>query len=367
MNIVRPTLMVDREVCIRNIRRMADKAREKHLKFRPHFKTHQSAKIGEWFRELGVSAITVSSVSMASYFARNGWKDITIAFPVNVLEIGEINQLAAAIQLNLLVENQESLIFLDRFLTAEVGIFIEIDTGHHRTGILPEQTDRVDRLLGIIHSNEQLVFQGFLSHTGHTYEATSHNDIYNRHFDALLKLRGLKSRYRAIYPNLILSMGDTPSATLCENFNGIDEIRPGNFIFYDLMQHKLGVCRIEDIAVRLVCPVIARHSSRNEIVIYGGAIHISKDSITNIDGKELYGQVVIRLDGKKQLLDERNYLFRLSQEHGIIKVTPQNFGNFNIGDLVEIIPVHSCLTANLMNHFITTDGEPIATGHARLG
>ena len=31
------------------------------LSFRPHFKTHQSAEIGSWFRDFGVTRITVSS------------------------------------------------------------------------------------------------------------------------------------------------------------------------------------------------------------------------------------------------------------------------------------------------------------------
>ena len=49
--------------------------------------THQSAKIGEWFKRFGVNAITVSSVQMAEYFAANGWNDITIAISLNPLEI----------------------------------------------------------------------------------------------------------------------------------------------------------------------------------------------------------------------------------------------------------------------------------------
>ena len=123
------------------------------------------------------------------------------------------------------------------------------------------------------------------------------------------------------------------------------------------MQHNLGVCDIHDIAVKVVCPVVAKHVSRNEIVIYGGAVHFSKDHLQNIDGKELYGRVVIHEHNKKVLLDTKNYLASLSQEHGIIKVTPADFKKFNIGDLVEIIPVHSCLTANIMGHMVTTDGE----------
>jgi D-serine deaminase-like pyridoxal phosphate-dependent protein len=79
-----PTLLLDEGRARRNIFRMADKAASNQVRFRPHFKTHQSAAVGEWFRDVGVTAITVSSVEMARYFAAHGWNDITFAFPVNV-------------------------------------------------------------------------------------------------------------------------------------------------------------------------------------------------------------------------------------------------------------------------------------------
>jgi D-serine deaminase-like pyridoxal phosphate-dependent protein len=41
-------------------------------------------------------------------------------------------------------------------------------------------------------------------------------------------------------------------------------------------------------------------------------------------------------------------LIRLSQEHGIISADIQTQARINYGDFLEIIPVHSCLTANLM-------------------
>jgi len=357
MDIIRPTLLLDKDICLQNIARMAKKAEEKGLIFRPHFKTHQSAIIGDWFRDYGVTAITVSSVSMAQYFAQNGWDDITIAFPVNILEIEAINALAKDVKLNLLIENLESVQMLTQKISQNVGIFIEIDTGHNRTGIASNKYHGINAMLQVVNANENFEFKGFLSHTGHTYQAQSKHDIYNRHFDALLKMKALKNYYKKDFPNLILSLGDTPSACLCENFNGIDELRPGNFVFFDLMQYKLGACNFEDIALRLVCPVIGRHGSRSEVIIYGGAAHISKDSIINLDGKSLYGQVVVNKNGKKTLLDERNYLYKLSQEHGVIRTTIQDFHNFEVGDLVEIIPAHSCLTANLMGEYLTTDGE----------
>jgi len=359
MEITRPTLLLNKEIALRNIENMVRKANDLNLNFRPHFKTHQSAEIGDWFKAAGVKAITVSSYTMASYFADHGWDDITIAFSVNIPEIPEMNDLASRIKLNVLIENKEGLDALQQQITWHTGVFIKIDTGYNRTGIEANRTPLIDQLLEKIQKSPLLQFKGFLSHTGHTYQANSTHDIFSRHFDALLKMKSLKARYISEWPDLIVSLGDTPSCSICDNFDGVDEIRPGNFVFYDLMQFKLGVCKLTDIAVRMVCPVIAIHSSRNEVVIYGGAIHFAKDSVTNIDGKQLYGRILIREGENEILLDERNYLYALSQEHGILRITPRDLNYFRPGQLIEILPVHSCLTANLMREYRTTDGDII--------
>lgn len=357
IEIIRPTLVVDKEVCLRNIEKMANKAAAFNLKFRPHFKTHQSAKIGEWFNLSGVKKITVSSVRMAEYFAANGWDDITLAFPINILEIENINRIAANIKLNVLVENNEAAEVLANKISFNLGVYLKIDTGYNRTGINSSKTKLIDSILKKLATNKKLTFRGFLSHTGHTYQAKSKNEIYSNHFDALLKFKSLKNKYKKDYPSIEISIGDTPSASICTNFEGVDEIRPGNFVFYDLMQQNLGICNFDDIAVKLVCPVISKHHSRNEIVIYGGAVQLSKDSITNVNGKEMFGRIIIQNKGEKILLDPLNYVAKLSQEHGILKVAQNQFKNFKVGDLVEIIPIHSCLTANLMGHLQTTEGE----------
>lgn len=360
IEINRPTLVVDKEVCLHNIEQMAKKVQLNKMRFRPHFKTHQSAQIGEWFRLHGVEAITVSSVRMAEYFASNGWEDITIAFSLNILELEAINRLAKSVKLNVLVENRESAGALAKRANAKMGVFIKIDTGYHRTGIAASQTGLIDTILEDLSKNNKLSFKGFLAHTGHTYQAQSTHEIFSSHFDALLKTKNLRNQYQKNYPRLEISLGDTPSASICGNFSGVDELRPGNFVFYDLMQHHLGVCQLEDIAVRMVCPVVAKHTSRNEIVIYGGAVHFSKEFILNTDGKPLYGRVILRKNGEKILLDTKNYLARLSQEHGIIRVMQNQLTEINVGDLVEILPVHSCLTANLMGQYLSTDGKIIS-------
>src|SRR5674476_480391 len=204
MEIVRPTLLLDKNIALRNIENMVSKARDLHLNFRPHFKTHQSAEIGQWFRAAGVKCITVSSFTMASYFADNGWDDITIAFSVNIPEIPEINELAGRIKLNILIENNEGLTALQKQITWHMGVFIKIDTGYNRTGIESNRTPLIDQLLENIQKSPLLEFKGFLSHTGHTYQANSTHDIFSRHFDAILKMKMLKSRYQNEWPDLIV-------------------------------------------------------------------------------------------------------------------------------------------------------------------
>lgn len=383
VNVTKPTFVVDRAICRRNIARMAAKARGHNLKFRPHFKTHQSAVVGEWFREAGVTAITVSSLSMARYFASAGWNDITIAFPVNLREIGDINRLASEISLNLLVENEIPMNFLVKKLSAPVGIYIEADTGYHRTGVDPLKPRVIDQMLEVLRKGDNLVFRGFLSHSGQTYSARSVDDIHVRHADVLLKTRSLKNHYREEWPGLEISLGDTPACSVCNNWDSVDEIRPGNFVFYDLMQLSLGACSIDDIAVRVMCPVVSKQIMRNEVVVYGGAVHLSKEFMIGDNGKRSYGGVCLpggsagaggsdhHFSGAVMGLQDRNGLIfgkilsdgtwvaGLSQEHGIIRGTFDEIRMIYPGDLLEIIPVHSCLAADLAGYYLTTEGDRI--------
>ncbi len=346
-NITKPTLIINKNKCHSNIKRMADKARANDVKFRPHFKTHHSAEIGEWFRDYGVTSITVSSVSMANFFSQNGWKDITIAFPVNILEIAEINELARHTELNLLVISRETIKFLEANLKNRVGVFIKINTGYYRTGILAEDTDELDKITGELRSSKMMVFKGFLTHPGHTYNAQSLEEIKIIHEETREKLLILKNNYLSVFDKIEISVGDTPSCSIMDDFTDIDEIRPGNFVFNDIMQYKIGSCSIENIAVAVACPVVGKDSSRNEIFIYGGAVHLSTEYLLS-DGLKRYGQIVRFNDNNWSEPVPDTFVVRLSQEHGIIKTIHEYFDSFKVGDIIGILPVHSCLMANLM-------------------
>ena len=342
-----PELIIDQNKLNRNIVSMLDKARQSHVVFRPHFKTHQSLEIGQIFRGKGIDKITVSSVSMAAFFAKDGWNDITIAFPVNLLEIEEINNLATDIQLNLLIDSAFSASFLAKNLNHKVGIFIEIDTGYHRSGLLPDDAE-IDRIVRLLSASDKLNFKGFLTHAGHTYSAKGKVEILSIMEDANQKLNQLEAKYIAEFPEIITSYGDTPSCSLADDCRGFDEIRPGNFAFYDVMQYHIGSCSLDDIAVAVSCPVVSVYPDRNEIIIYGGAVHLSKEFIEADNDFKLFGYVVEFTGNSWSAPIPGAFVSSLSQEHGIVKIPGKFINNFKPGDVLGVLPVHSCLTANLL-------------------
>lgn len=360
--ITKPTLLLDKKKCLDNLDFMVQKTKRLALSFRPHFKTHQSLEIGSWFKNFGIDKITVSSLQMAKYFSTD-WKDITVAFPVNILEIDLINELASKIQLNLLVESSDTLLYLKANLNFKVNFFIKIDSGYHRCGIIHDNFDEIDKVLESAGQSKFLSFSGFMAHAGHSYKAQSVEEVKLINRESNAKLVALKKRYSPLYPGLILSIGDTPSLSIAEDFESIDEVRPGNFIFYDLFQNQLGSNSMDKIAVAMTCPVVAVHRHSDEIIIYGGSVHFSKDFISERDAKMNFGKAVaMQNNGSWGSFLEDVYIKSLSQEHGTVSA-PSNFiDKVKVGDLLTFLPVHSCLTVSAMKSYYLIDtGEIIQT------
>jgi D-serine deaminase-like pyridoxal phosphate-dependent protein len=360
-DIVKPTLVLDEAVALMNLHRMNGKAKQQRVRFRPHFKTHQSAEIGEWFRQVGVTAITVSSIDMALYFAGHGWEDITIAFPANLRQSAALVELAGRVRLGLLIENREAAQHLERVLPAPVDAWIKIDVGAGRTGLAWSDAAALTELASEIYPMKKLQLRGLLTHAGHTYTAPAPEDVCRLYAESIEHMQaGQKVMQRSGFPPVELSVGDTPGCTLCPDLGQVDEIRPGNFIFNDAQQLALGVCRPEDIAVALACPVVAKHPDRSEIIVYGGAIHLSKDYLM-LGETRAYGLVALPQGDRWGAPLEGAYVRGLSQEHGMIRLDPADFDRVQVGQLIFVLPAHSCLSVTLMKTYRTLSGKVIET------
>ena len=359
--ITHPTLLLDTHRCKANIRKITGKAKAQGFELRPHFKTHQSHIIGSWFRDEGISKITVSSVGMASFFAMNGWDDITIAFPVNIRQMEEIKELSQKIKLGLLVVDPDSIDLLGKELESETGIWIKIDVGTHRTGLNPEDINTIDEIIEKIKLYPHLSFQGFLGHAGHSYQSHSVKEVERTHQNAIDIMQVLRKRFTSSYAQIKISLGDTPAASMISDLGMIDEFRPGNFVFYDLQQEEIGSCALDEIAVAMACPVVAIHPERQQWIIYGGGIHFAKDFLTLKDGRKCFGRWVTPVGNSWNIAEPGGspFLVSLSQEHGVVQCTGQSFHLCKPGDISLWLPVHSCMAADAMGGYLSTEGEKI--------
>ncbi|NOX84498.1 MAG: alanine racemase, partial [Chlorobi bacterium] len=219
----------------------------------------------------------------------------------------------------------------------------------HRSGLSPEQVDETDKITEICESSVHLEFKGFLTHAGNTYSAKSREEILGIMDETAGMMKTLKERYISRFPDIITSYGDTPSCSIADDLSTFDEVRPGNFVYYDVMQYQLGSCSLDDIAVAVACPVVSVYPERQELIIYGGAVHLSKEYVET-NGKKSFG-LVVRLNGNEWGEPIPGaYVSSISQEHGIVKMPENYITHFKPGDVLGVLPVHSCLTANLLNN-----------------
>ena len=148
----------------------------------------------------------------------------------------------------------------------------------------------------------------------------------------------------------------TPRHAACCKTGAMSTRRgPSNFVFYDLTQMTIGSCSAADVGFVVACPVVAVHPERNEIVLYGGAVHLSKEILPHADGTPSYGGVVWLPRAGGVLRSPAPGQRSLSQEHGVVHASKPawqgGLASVQVGDLLGVLPVHSCLTADLLKEY----------------
>ncbi len=350
------TLIVDEDRARANIAQFVDRAATAGVILRPHFKTHQSAAVAQWFRDAGVARATVSSLGHDRYFADHGWTDLTLAMGANPREVTAYDDLAARIDLALLVDHPHTVAALTAGLSHPVGCWLDCHTGYGRTGIPWQDADRLQSLAGLIDDAPNLNFRGLLTHAGHGYGASDPAAIFATTRD---RIRQARDRLGTGH----ISAGDTPGFAATLDWSGLDEARPGNFVFYDLMQREAQICTADQLACAVACPVIGVYPERQEAVIHAGAVHLSREYLR--DGS--FGRLLGSGEGGFAGILPGWELRRISQEHGILTAANEQarteLTHLRPGTMVLVAPVHSCLTCEQFDQYQTLGGEVLLRYH----
>ena len=354
-----PALILDSRILRRNLTAMSERVAGLGLDLRPHMKTAKCAEIAKLATAGHSGGICVSTVAEAVYFARHGFKDITYAFGIVPDKLDALAALVReGVDVSLLLDDAgvaRAVAEGAETLDTQFDVLIEIDSGMQRAGIDPESPAllEIGRILG---EAPTLRLGGVLTHGGQSYDCRGAAECRIVAVEERLAVATAAARLRgAGLPCPRVAPGSTPTAVHAQSAEGITELRPGNYMFFDLHQLGIGACGVEDIAVSVLAQVVGHNRAHNRILIDAGALALSKDIGAQDQIPDSgYGWIFDSL-GQARIGDLR--VTALSQEHGTIESDgPLPFDRLPIGARLRVLPSHSCLTAAAYGHYNLVEG-----------
>jgi D-serine deaminase-like pyridoxal phosphate-dependent protein len=359
-NIKTPSLVLDVERVRRNAERMSARVATLGATLRPHVKTHKCVEVARIQTAGEAGGITVSTLAEARAFAAHGFTDITYAVPIEPGKFDEAIELSRLCERFALITDDAAVPpLLDeaaRRAGLTLDLFLKVDCGYHRCGVEPERPEALE-IPRRIDDAANLRFAGLLTHAGHSYHARSHEkllSIARRERDVMAEFAARLRSEGVEVPTV--SVGSTPTATHYEHLEGVDEARPGNYIFFDAFQATLGSCTFADCALTVLAAVVHRDRARRKVVLDAGAIALSKDrGAVGLDPSCGYGRV-LNLEGAETGLRVGS----LSQEHGEVLLEDERLlDQLHVGARVRVLANHSCLAAAQHAHYHVLEGSRV--------
>jgi D-serine deaminase-like pyridoxal phosphate-dependent protein len=326
-----PGLVVDESILNANITRMAGFTAAAGLALRPHVKTHKSIEIARRQLATGAVGITVATLSEAEVFAAAGFDDIFVAYPLWIDDFRRAS-------LERVLERASVLVGIDSIQSAErlagvasasaghLAALVEIDSGHHRSGVLPPDAGP---LAGAA-QDAGLEVAGVFTFPGHSYSPATRESAARDEANALA--RAVSSFEQHAIPVRIVSGGSTPSLEFA-NSSVLTEVRPGVYVFGDAQQWELGTIDPRDIALTALATVVSR--SPDHLILDSGSKVLGADRGPYSSG---LGRLIDYPDAR---------IPALSEHHATVVGV-----DLPLGARVRVVPNHVCAAVNLADEYV---------------
>jgi D-serine deaminase-like pyridoxal phosphate-dependent protein len=345
-----PALIVDLDVMERNLATMAEYCRQHNLRLRPHTKTHKIPELARKQIESGASGITVAKLSEAEVMLDAGLTDLLIAYPiVGPTKAQRLAGIAERANVTVSLDSEEAARGISAAMSergTSVGILVELDVGFGRCGVGDEKNAL--RLAQIVSSLPGLDFRGLMFFPGHFGVEPEERSVLRKQVNEFLD-RCLETFDGAGLPIAVVSGGSTPSRYESDRFHGVNEVRPGTYIFNDRNTVGVSAASLEDCALSVVVTVVSTSVS-GHAAIDGGSKTFSSDRYQAEDGR---GFGLIKDDPAAEIE-------RLSEEHGHLNLARSD-RRYRVGDRLTIIPNHVCSTVNLHDQIYGVRGDRVET------
>jgi D-serine deaminase-like pyridoxal phosphate-dependent protein len=340
-----PALVVDLDIFERNLARVAGYAREHSLRLRPHAKTHKAAWIGRRQIELGAAGLTSAKVTEAEALMGAEPPELLLAYPVfGRAKLERLMQLARRTRLTVALDSAEIARGLSEAATEEIGVLAEVDVGLGRVGVAPGEP--LLALARAIQSLPRLRFEGITFYPGHIKSLDAAGLAALRDLSVLVRSM-LDDFKRAGIEVRIVSGGSTPALYHSHEVDGLNEIRPGTYVFNDVGTLRSGGCALEDCAAVILATVVST-ARPGHMIIDGGSKTFSSDRVS-ISTDVTFGHLM-EAPGAR--------FHKMNEEHGYIDLSKAG-REFRIGERVRVIPNHICTAVNLHEKMYGVRGETV--------
>jgi D-serine deaminase-like pyridoxal phosphate-dependent protein len=325
-----PHLRLDVAILDRNIEAMVELCGAAHLSLRPHAKTHKSPQIARRQLAAGAVGLTVATIGEAEILAPV-CDDLFIAYPLWV-DSADADRLRALAERSRILVGCDSVEAARRLSRLPVEVAVEVDSGHHRSGVQPARAGELAARI----SELGLRVRGVFTFPGHSYSpdarATAADD------EAAALAVATSTLAAALVPARLVSGGSTPSAAF-SRAGVLNELRPGVYVFGDAQQVELGTIGFDQVALTVVATVVSHAGGR--AITDAGSKALGADRSAWATG---YGRVL-------ELPDAR--IVALSEHHSTIE-WPGSLPA--LGSQVLLVPNHVCNAVNLADSYHLTDG-----------
>jgi D-serine deaminase-like pyridoxal phosphate-dependent protein len=343
-----PAVVVDLDVMERNLSRMGDYCREQHLLLRPHTKSHKIPELAKRQLASGAAGITVAKLGEAEVMLDAGITDMLIAYPIVGAEKAQrLARIAERASITVSLDSEDSARAISAAAVrqgAKIGILCEIDVGFGRCGLSNEA--ELVTLAQKITALPALEFKGLMFFPGHFGVGPEQRTALRVQVNELLD-RCLEAFARADVPLAIVSGGSTPTVYESTGFHGVNEVRPGMYIFNDRNTAAISAALLADCALSVLVTVVST-AVHGKAIIDGGSKTFSSDRYQGEDGNG-FGLV-------KE--DQAAEIERLSEEHGHLNIQ-RSERRYRVGDRLSVIPNHVCTTVNMHDEIYGVRGEQV--------
>jgi D-serine deaminase-like pyridoxal phosphate-dependent protein len=352
-----PSLVVDLDAMMRNLSRMADFARKRDLRWRPHAKMHKSSAIAKLQLQAGAAGVCVQKTAEAEAMVAGGVHNVYISneviAPHKLARVAGLAHMVAAEngQLAIAVDSMEGVRRLAHAMNdarqtagkaAVIDVFVELDVGQGRCGVTPGR--QAVELAQEIRKHPALRFAGLQAYHG---KAQHMRSAQERREAIAVVVQDVVFTRRLIEAEGIpveLVTGAGTGSMVCEAASGVfGELQAGSFLFMDVdyAGNERDPAQPQFEHALFVKSQVISSSLRHAVCDAGHKSHAIDSGLPK----------VLPLDDGTELEFANG-----GDEHGILRPAQASQRVPTLGEIVWLIPGHCDPTVNLHNHLVGVAG-----------